>query len=266
MLQAVMANPANRGNAMNSVTNSAPDYRRAALVLGAVIVAHLTLLALTLAARNSMVERRVEPRTITAVLLSPEPEPVTPAAAPAVPTTPAVPAAAPPPVARPAAHPAARVKPAPQPRPHAVPPLTPAPSSVATLAPSAPAESAAAITPAPAPARPAEAATEAPATPSPAMPATSAPKNVSHIDCTIPKPDYPDVSRRRGENGTAIVRFVVGLTGRIETAQLQSSSGSARLDEAALAAVHAGACRPYLENGTPLRAAYSQSFVFGLSE
>lgn len=260
MLQAVMANPANRGDTMNS----APDYRRAALVLGAVIVAHLTLLALTLAARNSMVERRVEPRTITAVLLSPEPEPVTPAAAPAVPTTPAVPAA------HPAAHSVARVKPAPQPRPHVAPPLPHAPSSVATPAPSAPAESAAPS----APARPAEAATEAPAAPAPvpapaappAMPASAAPKNVSHVDCTIPKPDYPDVSRRRGENGTAIVRFVVGLTGRIETAQLQSSSGSARLDEAALAAVHAGACRPYLENGTPLRAAYSQSFVFGLSE
>jgi protein TonB len=99
-----------------------------------------------------------------------------------------------------------------------------------------------------------------------ATPASTAPKNVSHVDCTIPKPDYPDISKRRGENGTAIVRFVVGLTGRIETVQLQTSSGYARLDEAALAAVHASVCQPYSENGAPVRAAYSQSFVFGLSD
>jgi protein TonB len=99
-----------------------------------------------------------------------------------------------------------------------------------------------------------------------ATPASTAPKTVSHVDCTIPKPDYPDISKRRGENGTAIVRFVVGLTGRIETVQLQTSSGYARLDEAALAAVHASVCQPYSENGAPVRAAYSQSFVFGLSD
>jgi periplasmic protein TonB len=96
--------------------------------------------------------------------------------------------------------------------------------------------------------------------------ASTAPKTVSHIDCTIPKPDYPDISKRRRENGTAIVRFVVGLTGRIDTMQLQQSSGYPRLDEAALAAVHASVCQPYSENGTVVRAAYSQSFVFGLTD
>lgn len=74
------------------------------------------------------------------------------------------------------------------------------------------------------------------------------------------------MSKRRRENGTAIVRFVVGLTGRIDTMQLQKSSGYARLDEAALAAVHASACQPYSENGVVMRAAYSQSFVFGLTD
>jgi protein TonB len=108
-------------------------------------------------------------------------------------------------------------------------------------------------------------AASAPAT-QPVVPASTEPRNVSHVDCSIPKPDYPDVAKRRGEHGTAIVRFVVGLTGHIDTAQLQTSSGSARLDDAALAAVHAGACQPYTENGTPVRAAYSQSFVFGLTE
>jgi protein TonB len=98
------------------------------------------------------------------------------------------------------------------------------------------------------------------------MPASTAPKNVSHVDCTIPKPDYPEISKRRSESGTAIVRFVVGLGGGIETVLLQKSSGYERLDEAALAAVHASVCRPYSENGTVVRAAYSQSFVFGLTD
>jgi protein TonB len=98
------------------------------------------------------------------------------------------------------------------------------------------------------------------------VPASSTPKSVSHVDCGIPKPDYPDVSKRRNESGTAIVRFVVGLSGHIETAQLQKSSGYPRLDDAALAAIHAGVCQPYRENGEAVRAAYSQSFVFGLTD
>ncbi|MCC8397012.1 energy transducer TonB [Paraburkholderia sp. MMS20-SJTR3] len=271
MLQVAVTGPA-------KPVNSAPAYRRAALVLGAVIGAHLVLLALALSARDTIVERPVEPRTITAVLLSPEPEPVKPAReiAPEVarPTSvlpaPAVPAAAVPP---PVAHPAARVKPAPQPRP-------PVPRSAATPVPSPPSASAApsATPPAAQQAATAPAAPATPAAPTPAPSATATaaaanpaaastePRNVPHIDCSIPKPDYPDISQRRGEHGTAVVRFVVGVSGRIETAQLQQSSGSTRLDDAALAAVHAGSCQPYRDNGTPVRAAYAQSFVFGLSE
>ncbi|MBC8746257.1 TonB family protein [Paraburkholderia sp. WC7.3b] len=253
MLQVAMVNPA-------SPTHRAAGYRGVAIVLGAVIVAHLVLLAIALSARNSIVERQVEPRTITALLLSPEPP--APVVSPAAPPTPAavVPPATTPPVTRPAA----RVKPAPQPR-------TQVPRSVETPLPKPSASRDSSAQPAPQAAVPETAAAAAPsaaAAPAvhPAMPASSEPRNVSHVDCSIPKPDYPDVSKRRGEHGTAIVRFVVGLSGHIETAQLQTSSGSARLDDAALAAVHAGACQPYTENGTPVRAAYSQSFVFGLTE
>jgi protein TonB len=98
------------------------------------------------------------------------------------------------------------------------------------------------------------------------VPALGTPKTVAHVDCDIPKPDYPDVSKRRNESGTAIIRFVVGLGGQIEAAQLQKSSGYSRLDDAALAAIHAGVCQPYRENGEVVRAAYSQSFVFGLTQ
>ncbi|MFL9929239.1 energy transducer TonB [Paraburkholderia sp. RL18-103-BIB-C] len=258
MLQVAMANP-------EHPTIAARRYRRGAIVLGAVIVAHLVLLALALTARDITVERPVEPRTITALLLSPEPEPATPAT-PVTPVTPAAPAAVVPPAAP--AHPAARVKPSPQPQPQPHPRV---PRSVATPAPEAPAQNAAppaATQAAPAPAIPSPAAPMTASAPAAerATPASTAPRNVSHIDCTIPRPDYPDISKRRSESGTAIVRFVVGLGGGIETVQLQKSSGYARLDEAALAAVHASVCRPYSENGAVVRAAYSQSFVFGLTD
>ena len=247
MLQVVMANPGNH-------TIPTTRYRRVVIVLVAVIGAHLVLLALTLTARDITVERPVEPRTITALLLSPEPEPAAPAApAAVVPPTPPAPT---PPVAR--------IKPAPQPRPHITHnAVTPAP-----VTPPQSAEPSAATPPAPAPAIPAPAAPMAASAPAAehALPASTAPRNVSHVDCAIPKPDYPEISKRRGENGTAIVRFVVGLTGRLETVQLQKSSGYSRLDDAALAAVHASTCQPYSENGVAVRAAYSQSFVFGLTE
>ncbi|WP_442793448.1 energy transducer TonB [Paraburkholderia sp. HP33-1] len=251
MLQVAMVNP-------GSPTHAAAGYRRAAIVLGAVIAAHLVLLAIALNARNRIVEHPVEPRTITALLLSPEPP--APVVAPPAPPTPAAIVPPTPPVTRPAV----RVKPAPQPRaqvPRSVEAPIPSPSRESAAQPVT--QSAALQTAAPTAAVPSAA--SAPAA-QPALPASTEPRNVSHVDCSIPKPDYPDISKRRGEHGTAVVRFVVGLTGRIETAQLQTSSGSTRLDDAALAAVHAGGCQPYTENGTPVRAAYSQSFVFGLTE
>lgn len=96
--------------------------------------------------------------------------------------------------------------------------------------------------------------------------AISAPKNVRHIDCRVVKPEYPALSRRRGEAGTAEVKFVIGLTGAVESIALAKSSGYARLDDAALAAMRASACQPYIENGAPVRAAYTQPFAFALDD
>ena len=105
----------------------------------------------------------------------------------------------------------------------------------------------------------------APAQGKPVM-AMSAPKNVSHLDCRIVQPDYPMLSKRRGETGTAYVRFVVGLTGQIENIELKKSSGYSRLDDSALAAMRDSSCKPYLENGEPVRAAYTQPFDFSLHD
>ncbi len=239
--------------------------RRIGLALAIVLAAHAGLLVWALAARDRPVERIAEERTIVASLLRNEPEPV----APAVPTMPSVPAPAAANAVPQSAHPPLRSKPVAQPLPR--PNL---PRSKAALAPSAPSPSRD-TAPSPQTAAPPVAAEPTPAAPAtnpatsaaePKASASSTPKSVSHVDCNIPKPDYPDISKRRSESGTAIVRFVVGLSGRIETVQLEKSSGYTRLDDAALAAIHAGVCQPYRENGEALRAAYSQSFVFGLTE
>ncbi|WP_246290949.1 energy transducer TonB [Paraburkholderia fynbosensis] len=245
-------------------------FRRGVIVLGVVIGAHVLLLYLAVSTHDRMVERPIEPVTITAMLLSPQAEPVPPAA----------PAAAAPPATPSPARPAVRAKPSPKVQPQVQPQArsrasrsaTATPAPVAPRAPLTPTENAApSATAQPAPAVPTPLPATAPANESapataPTLAESATPRNVAHIDCAIPKPDYPDSSMRRGENGTAIVRFVVGLSGRIETTQLQKSSGYPRLDEAALAAVHASVCQPYRENGAAVRAAYSQSFVFGLTE
>ena len=94
--------------------------------------------------------------------------------------------------------------------------------------------------------------------------AIAAPKHVDHADCRIVKPSYPELSRRRGEAGTVTVRFVIGTTGAIDTVTLVKSSGFARLDDAAVEALRASTCQPYVENGSPIRATYVQAFTFGL--
>jgi protein TonB len=109
--------------------------------------------------------------------------------------------------------------------------------------------------------------------PQPAAPAIgkpsmdlAAPKNVAHLSCNIAQPDYPSMSRRRGETGTAVIRLTVGLSGKIENVTLQKSSGSSRLDDAALEAVRGSACSPYKENGEAIRATATVPFVFSLND
>lgn len=96
--------------------------------------------------------------------------------------------------------------------------------------------------------------------------AIAAPKHVEHVDCRIVKPAYPELSKRRGETGTATLRLVIGTTGAIDTVTLVKSSGFARLDDAAVQALRESRCQPYVENGTPIRASVVQAFTFGLDD
>jgi len=215
-----------------------------------VLAAHAIMLTAAWLHRNAPPPKSVEVQSITAQLITPAPiaqqvaaESI-PQPAPPKPTPRVKPKVEPKPVQR-------AGKPGPQPvaQPPAPSP-TPAPAADPTPAPAAPA-----------PAAPA-------ATPSPARETmqVSAPKNVPTLQCNFVKPDYPSMSRRRGESGTAYVHFVVGVTGKIESVELQKSSGYPRLDDAALDAMRSTTCRPYIENGQAIRAARTQPYNFGLTD
>lgn len=244
-----------------------PVRIRIASTVAVVALAHIALIA-AITQMTQMTQRQTPPlalesKVITAQLLSQEPAPV--AATPAPPVLRSAPEPVPHPVVKKKVEP--RVTP---PRPVPVPKPAPATPKAVTSPEPAPT---AAPTREPASSQPAKAAEQTiPQSPT-AGPASNretlaiaAPKAVPHIDCRIVKPDYPALSRRRGEMGTADVRFVVGATGTIESVQLAKSSGYPRLDDAALAAMRASSCRPYVENGTPIRVTYTQPFGFALDD
>ena len=126
--------------------------------------------------------------------------------------------------------------PAPVPAPRAVtPPVTPAPEMpLAVPAASPPAATAPVGTPATSPVQnPAPVvAASVNATPAPspkiALPSTQA----DYLN--NPKPAYPALSRRLGEQGRAVVRVLIGADGLPQKAELHTSSGFERLDRAAL--------------------------------
>ncbi|NML35261.1 energy transducer TonB [Paraburkholderia antibiotica] len=224
---------------------------RALTAVAAVAAIHVALLAVIMTLRQEPAQVALESHVMTAELLPPAPV-AAPVALQSV--------APPPPRPTPPVHTQPKVQPKPTPTPKPTPaPLpqadAPSPTPVAAPDPTPPAPAAPAAPPAAA----------APAIGRQTM-EISAPKNVSHLDCNIGQPDYPTLSRRRGESGTAYVHFVVGLSGKLEDIALKKSSGFSRLDDAALAAVRASACKPYLENGQPVRAAYTQPFNFNLTD
>lgn len=67
-----------------------------------------------------------------------------------------------------------------------------------------------------------------------------------------PAPEYPALSRTRGEEGTVWVEAEVGADGRCASARVQKSSGHLLLDEAAVAAVRDWTFRPATRLGRPV--------------
>jgi protein TonB len=92
-------------------------------------------------------------------------------------------------------------------------------------------------------------------TASPSMPSTPAaptqPKTLtSGVEyLQAPQPDYPPISRRMSEEGRVILRVLVNDKGRTENVEVQTSSGSTRLDESARQALKHALFKPHSEDG-----------------
>lgn len=193
------------------VTPSARMNRRL-LIVAAVIGLHIAgLWALQTGLLRRAVELVVPVQVIADLIELPQPK---------VESTPPPPAPQP----TPKPQPVVRQTPRPQPTPLPVAVADPAPSDHAPIVPApvppAPAE------PSPAPARPVE----------PAVPAVQLPSSTADY-LNNPAPAYPPLSRRLGEQGRVVVRVLIGTDGTASQAEIRSSSGFERLDQAALQTV-----------------------------
>ena len=132
-----------------------------------------------------------------------------------------------------------KVQPKPQTRPltPVTPQTQPQPSPVVTQA--APSQAAPIVpaTASPAPAAAAAAAAGQPL-PNPSTATAAVVQPSSDADyLNNPAPAYPRMSKRLGEQGTVTVRVLINTEGRAEQAEIRTSSGYPRLDEAALETV-----------------------------
>jgi protein TonB len=100
-------------------------------------------------------------------------------------------------------------------------------------------------------AEPAPGAEPAPTTP-PAVAGAEppAPKVVTSVEfIRRPQVQYPPLARRLGEHRRVVLRVLVDREGRAERIEVQTTSGSPRLDEAAIRAARDAIYRPHRENG-----------------
>ena len=197
-----------------------PIQNRRLLIASSVLVLHLAALWLL---QSGLMQRAVEiivPVEVLSELISP-PVPV----AEQLPAPPARPKQLPPPVP-----PQAQPTP-PQPVASTEPAPVQAPAPVATT-PAAPPIEAATVTTAAAAAR-----IELPSS------------NAAYLN--NPRPAYPALSRRLGEQGKVVVRVLIGVDGTAQQAEIRTSSGYARLDQAALATVRSWRYVPGKRGGVP---------------
>ena len=81
------------------------------------------------------------------------------------------------------------------------------------------------------------------------------------------KPDYPSASARLGEEGATSLKLLIGIDGRVADAQLVLSSGSSRLDEAAIKhAKRNWAFSPCTEGGKAVACWHQTKLVWRLED
>lgn len=193
-----------------------PTQRRA--VVAAILAAHVAAVYGMLQVREVR-EAAHEVVPMFVDLIAPPAPPAPPVPPPPVPQPiQKKPPPAPVIAAAPSPAPAAFVVPAPPPEPV----IESAPAPVAVQAPTAP--------PAPPP-------------PPKIIPASA----VQYLE--PPAPEYPRLSKRNAESGKVVVRVYIDVAGMPRNVQVSTSSGFARLDDAAVSAVQKARFRPYTENG-----------------
>ncbi len=222
---------------------SRPERTRGPLLAGAFLAVclHLGLLfglsagkpeilpPATIESQSVEINLETLPKLQAAAAPIPQPRPVPPP--PPVPEPDPVPEPAPVPTPKPDPIP----KPVPAPRPAPV----PAPGPAAT------AETAVAALAGPRPGATGEtSATSAP--PAPAAPSVS-PKALDN-----PKPPYPDLARRRGQEGGVLLRVAVDAQGKVTQTRVETSSGHSLLDQAAQNAVRKWNFSPARVAGLPV--------------
>lgn len=225
---------------------SRPGRGRASLpALGIVLAAHGGLLfALTLPKAEPVPPPIERPILISLVMPEPAAAPVPPQPEPAKPKAVTPKPVLPKPVVR-------KPKPVPIPEPVQRPPE---PQLVAQAAPEPAAEAAPAADPSPPPQTSQEPVEPAPPEPSQdRVEAVEPPRfNADYLD--NPKPAYPSLSRRMGEQGRVLLRVLVDTAGRPARVVLHQSSSYPRLDETALSSVRQWKFQPARQAGHPVEA------------
>ncbi|MDR5170955.1 energy transducer TonB [Methylobacillus flagellatus] len=79
-------------------------------------------------------------------------------------------------------------------------------------------------------------------------------------------PVYPAMSRRLGEQGVVMLRILISEAGVPETIQIETSSGSERLDKAALEATKKSRFNPYKRNNKPMKVSVIAPVRFSISD
>lgn len=104
--------------------------------------------------------------------------------------------------------------------------------------------------------------------PAPTSDATQAPVRLSsELAVSCPdrsEPEYPLASRRRNEIGTTLLHVELDDKGLVAATTVLETSGSSRLDDAAVAAVRRWRCKAPQRDGQAVRAYARQAFKFVL--
>lgn len=211
-------------------TDTKPSLAGPALRLAVVLALHVALVVWLLHLRQQAPELRLPERV--SVRLIEAPAPALPDVAPMPPPEPIVEAA-------PRPLPVAIETPAPKPRPvrRTSEPPRPVALPLQGVAPSVPAPHAVPVV-------------------------TEARFDADYLN--NPPPVYPVLSRRRGEQGRVLLRVQVSAQGTAERVEIESGSGHARLDAAALEAVRRWRFVPARRGDTAVAASVRVPIVFRL--